>query len=309
MSVSSDIEVKMVRLYSLDYKGCMSCMACKIKGKASNVCKFKDALTPVLEEIAEADGLVLGSPIYFGDVTGQMRTFLERLAFPWLSYNDYSLTAPKRMPVVLMETMNGLPDRNNMANIHYIRQITTKGLGHAVSRARTFIGDDPFVVMYGDDVIIGDIPATKELIDAYGTFGKGVLGVKKVSEEAIKKYSSLKVENLHDNIFKCTDMIEKPQTKEQIMSLYSILGRCVLPPEIFDILDHIEPGAGGEIQLTDAMAELARTVGMTAVEFSAKRYDMGNKFGILQANIEVGLKHPDTAAELKEYIKELAKTI
>ena len=112
-SVSSDIEVKKVRLYSLDYKGCMSCMACKIKGNASDVCKFKDALTPILEEIAGADGLVLGSPIYFGDVTGQMRTFLERLAFPWLSYNDYSLTAPKRMPVVLMETMNGLPDRNN----------------------------------------------------------------------------------------------------------------------------------------------------------------------------------------------------
>ena len=113
MSVGNDIEVKTVRLYGIDYKGCMSCMACKIKGKASNVCKFKDALTPVLEEIAQADGLVLGSPIYFGDVTGQMRTFLERLAFPWLSYNDYSMTAPKKMPVVLMETMNGLPDRNN----------------------------------------------------------------------------------------------------------------------------------------------------------------------------------------------------
>ena len=112
-SVSSDVEVKTVRLYDLDYKGCMSCMACKIKGRASNICKFKDALTPVLEEIAQADGLVLGSPIYFGDVTGQMRTFLERLAFPWLSYNDYSMTAPKRMPVVLVETMNGLPERNN----------------------------------------------------------------------------------------------------------------------------------------------------------------------------------------------------
>ena len=112
-SVSDKIEVKTVRLYGLDYKGCMSCMACKIKGKASNVCKFKDALTPVLEEIAVADGLALGSPIYFGDVTGQMRTFLERLAFPWLSYNDYSMTAPKRMPVVLMETMNGTPERNN----------------------------------------------------------------------------------------------------------------------------------------------------------------------------------------------------
>ena len=113
MAIGNDIEVKTVRLYGIDYKGCMSCMACKIKGKASNVCKFKDALTPVLEEIAQADGLVLGSPIYFGDVTGQMRTFLERLAFPWLSYNDYSMTAPKKMPVVLMETMNGLPDRNN----------------------------------------------------------------------------------------------------------------------------------------------------------------------------------------------------
>lgn len=106
-------DVKIVRLYDMGYKGCISCLACKIKGKASNVCKFKDALTPVLEEIAQADGLVLGSPIYFGDVTGQMRTFLERLAFPWLSYNDYSMTAPKKMPVLLIETMNGLPERNN----------------------------------------------------------------------------------------------------------------------------------------------------------------------------------------------------
>jgi len=136
-SVSDKIEVKTVRLYGLDYKGCMSCMACKIKGKASNVCKFKDALTPVLEEIAEADGLVLGSPIYFGDVTGQMRTFLERLAFPWLSYNDYSLTAPKRMPVVLMETMNGLPDRNN-----------SQGYGSMEYCIQTALGEPEHLVAY-----------------------------------------------------------------------------------------------------------------------------------------------------------------
>ena len=128
-SVSDKIEVKTVRLYGLDYKGCMSCMACKIKGRASNVCKFKDALTPVLEEIAQADGLVLGSPIYFGDVTGQMRTFLERLAFPWLSYNDYSLTAHKRMPVVLMETMNGLPERNNSQGYGSMEYCITNALG------------------------------------------------------------------------------------------------------------------------------------------------------------------------------------
>lgn len=106
-------EAKVVRLYGIDFKGCMSCMACKLKGKASNVCKFKDAITPVLEEIATADGLALASPIYFGGVTAEMHAFLERLAFPWLSYNDYSLTAPKRMPVVLMETMNGTPEQNN----------------------------------------------------------------------------------------------------------------------------------------------------------------------------------------------------
>ena len=129
MSVSDQIEVKTIRLYGLDYKGCISCMACKIKGKASNVCKFKDALTPVLEEIAQADGLVMGSPIYFGDVTGQMRTFLERLAFPWLSYNDYSLTAPKRMPVVLMETMNGLPDRNNSQGYGSMEYCIANALG------------------------------------------------------------------------------------------------------------------------------------------------------------------------------------
>ena len=207
------------------------------------------------------------------------------------------------------EQLDSIKGIHHLANIHYIRQIETKGLGHAVSRAKTFVGNDPFVVMYGDDVIIGDIPATRELIDAYGTFGKGVLGIKPVSEEAIKKYSSMKVENIYDNVFKCTDMIEKPQRKEDILSLYSILGRCVLPPEIFDILEHTAPGAGGEIQLTDAMAELARTVGMTAVEFSAKRYDMGNKLGILQANIEVGLKHKEVGEGLRKYIKELAKTL
>ncbi len=128
-AVSSDVEVRTIRLYELDYKGCMSCMACKIKGKASNVCKFKDALTPILEEIAQADGLVLGSPIYFGDVTGQMRTFLERLAFPWLSYNDYSLTAPKKMPVLLIETMNGTREMNNDNGYGSMEYCISRALG------------------------------------------------------------------------------------------------------------------------------------------------------------------------------------
>ena len=215
-------------------------------------------------------------------------------------------TLKKANKTDLLESIENI---HNLANISYIRQIETKGLGHAVSRAKTFVGNEPFVVMYGDDVIIGDTPATKELIDAYGEFGKGVLGVKKVAAKDIYKYSSLKVENIHDNIFKCTDMIEKPKTDDEVMSLYSVQGRCILPPEIFDILENTKPGAGGEIQLTDAMRELATTVGMTAVEYSGARYDMGNKLGILKASIDVGLKHDEVKDRLKEYIKELASKL
>ena len=207
------------------------------------------------------------------------------------------------------ELLKSIENIHNLANISYIRQIETKGLGHAVSRAKSFVGNEPFVVMYGDDVIIGDIPATKELIDAYGEHGKGVLGVKKVPAKDIYRYSSLKVENIRDNIYKCTDMIEKPQTDEEVMSLFSVQGRCVLPPEIFDILENTKPGAGGEIQLTDAMRELATTEGMTAVEYSGKRYDMGNKLGILKASIDVGLNHDEVKDGLKEYIKELAEKL
>lgn len=122
-------EVKVVRLYGIDFKGCMSCMACKLKGKASQICKFKDAITPILEEIATADGLALASPIYFGSVTAEMHKFLERLEFPWLSYNDYTLTAPKKMPVVLIETLNGTPDQNNSQGFGAKEMCITAALG------------------------------------------------------------------------------------------------------------------------------------------------------------------------------------
>lgn len=199
-------------------------------------------------------------------------------------------------------------DLSKLANIYFLRQKETKGLGHAVNCARSFVGNDPFAVLYGDDVIIGEDPACAQLIRAYEAFGKGVLGVNQVSAEAITKYSSLQVTPIRDNLFECTDMIEKP-TPDKIMSLYSILGRCVLPPEIFDILDQTPPGAGGEIQLTDAMRTLARTSGMTAVEFTGKRYDMGNKLGILQAAVEVGLTHPVIGADFREYLKNLAQSL
>lgn len=198
---------------------------------------------------------------------------------------------------------------SKLAKIYFVRQKETKGLGHAINCARDFVGGEPFAVLYGDDVIMGDEPACGQLIKAYDEYGLGVLGIKQVPEKDISKYSSLKVENLHDNVFKCTDMIEKPQTPQEVLSLYSILGRCILPPEIFDILDHTAPGAGGEIQLTDAMCELAKTKGMTAVDYTGVRYDMGNKLGIMQAAVETALKHSEIGESFREYLRELAKTL
>ena len=135
-----------------------------------------------------------------------------------------------------------------------------------------------------------------------------MVGVKEVTREAIQKYSSLQVKPIRDNYYLCTDMIEKPKPGEE-MSLYSILGRCVLPPRIFEILENTPYGVGGELQLTDAMKTLARRDGMTAVDFTGTRYDMGNKLGILQASVEVALNHPEIGTEFRAYLKELCKTL
>lgn len=206
------------------------------------------------------------------------------------------------------DILKELSDIASMANIFFLRQKVTKGLGHAVLQARSFIGNDPFAVLYGDDVIIGEDPAIAQLCRAYEKYGKGVVGVNKVSPEAIGKYSSLKVDPLEDRIFKVTDMVEKP-TPDKVLSLYSILGRCVLEPEIFDILERTPLGAGGELQLTDAMKTTAREKSMIAVEFTGKRYDMGNKLGIMQAGCEVALNHPEIGEDFKAYLKELVKTL
>lgn len=197
----------------------------------------------------------------------------------------------------------------NLANITFIRQKETGGLGHAVLKARQFVGGEPFAVLYGDDVILGEDPCVGQLCRAYEEYGKGVVGIKEVTAQQIKKYSSMKVAPLRDNLYEITDMIEKPKTDADIFSLFSILGRCVLPAEIFDILENTPKGAGNELQLTDAMKTLARTKGMVGVDFTGTRYDMGNKFGILKANIDVGLSHPETRDELAAYIKEIAKTL
>lgn len=169
---------------------------------------------------------------------------------------------------------------------------------------------DPVAVLYGDDVIISSPgkEAIGELMEAYDTYGLGVVGIKEVTPQQILRYSSLAVTPLGNRTFKVTDMIEKP-SPDKVLSLYSILGRCVLPNEIFDILEQTPPGAGGEIQLTDAMKTLTLEKGMTGVDFSGKRYDMGNKLGVLQAIVEVGVAHPEIGEDFRAYLKEFSRTL
>ena len=191
-----------------------------------------------------------------------------------------------------------------LANICFLRQKEIKGLGHAIWCARSFVGDEPFAVLYGDDVIMSEVPVTKQLIDAYDEFGLPALGIKEVSEEQIQKYSSMNVHPIRDNLYRIDDMIEKP-APDKIMSLYSILGRVVLTPEVFGILETLPPGALGEIQLTDAIRELARGKGTVGVDFEGVRYDMGNKLGMMKAIVETALKHPEIGAEFADYLHGL----
>ena len=205
----------------------------------------------------------------------------------------------------MLEDCLGIAD---LADIYFIRQKETKGLGHAILKAKGFTQDEPFVVLYGDDVIMGQDPVAAQLMRAYERTGRPCVGIKEVSREAIQKYSSMKCSPIEGNLYHITDMIEKPAPGQEF-TLFSILGRCLLTPEIYEVLERTEPGAGGEIQLTDAMAEIARHGGMTGVDFNGTRYDMGSKLGVMQAQVETALKHAEIGPEFREYLKKLAKSL
>jgi len=198
----------------------------------------------------------------------------------------------------------------NRANIYFLRQKQTLGLGHAVGRARAFVGNEPFVVLYGDDVIFSKKPVCQQLMESYEKYGRAAVGVKEVARELVTRYCSLKTHPIEgsSNEFFVDDMIEKPRP-EQIMSCYSILGRVLLTPDIFDIIDKLEPGAGGEIQLTDAMRTLARSVGVTAVDFEGERFDLGSKLGFMCANVKQAIIHDEIGEDFKAFLKDFVKTI
>ena len=224
-------------------------------------------------------------------------------------YFDYSVEYEEKLRASgkehLIENIRAICKK---ANIMFLRQLETKGLGHAVYRAKSFIGDEPFAVLYGDDIIISETPVVKQLIDVYERTGLGVLGVKEVSDELITRYCTLDAKEVSRGLYTVSDMIEKPK-KEEIITNLSVLGRVILPPEIFDIIENTPPGAGNEIQLTDAMKTLARRQTMMALDFEGKRYDMGSKMGFLMANVEQALKSTEFGEEFRAYLKDLAKTL
>ena len=193
-------------------------------------------------------------------------------------------------------------------NIYFIRQSHPRGLGDAVLTARDFIGDEPFVVMLGDDlnnINNNGTPLTKELIDSYHETGASTLAVMRVSHEDTSKYGVINPsKEVKPGLFNVTSFVEKPDPKDAPSDL-AIIGRYVFTPEIFDVLAKTKPGKGNEIQLTDAINTLNKTQRVFAHEYKGDRYDVGNKFGWIETNIEYGLNHPEVKDELREYIKEL----
>lgn len=211
-----------------------------------------------------------------------------------------------------MEQVKMIQDIADMANIYYIRQKEPKGLGHAVLCAKSFIGDEPFAVLLGDDVVVNDAkPALKQLIDAYVYKEASVVGVQTVEHGEIDKYGIVSPSNSYQRecggrLVKLNDMVEKPNVDEAPSDM-AVLGRYVLTPKIFELLENQEKGAGGEIQLTDAIKRLMDIQAVYAYDFKGIRYDVGDKFGFIKATIDFALNRDDLKDEVQKYIESIVK--
>lgn len=206
-----------------------------------------------------------------------------------------------------LELLNKVDSISSMANICYVRQNHPLGLGHAILKAKPFVGDEPFVIALGDDIVYNEEkPVAKQLIENYEKYRSSIVGCQEVRQEDVSKYGIVKPsKKLDDKTVEMEDFIEKPSL-EEAPSRLACLGRYLLTPKIFDYLENTKPGKGGEIQLTDAILDMLKNgEKVVAYEFDGKRYDIGNKFGLLKANIEFGLRNEETKEELKNYLQEL----
>jgi UTP--glucose-1-phosphate uridylyltransferase len=198
---------------------------------------------------------------------------------------------------------------SDMVQVSYTRQKIPLGLGHAVLVAKDLVGDEPFAVLLGDVLIPGENPATKQLIDVYNATGTGAIAVEEVPRDKTQLYGIVAGESaplapFGERLLRIRDLVEKPKPAEAPSNL-AITGRYVLPPAIFDCLERTQPGAGGEIQLTDALRILAKEVGLWALIYEGISYDAGDKLGFLKANVELGMQNPEFGAQFRAYLKSL----
>lgn len=191
-----------------------------------------------------------------------------------------------------------------MVNIHFIRQKEPKGLGHAIYCAKSFIGNEPFAVMLGDDIVENDKPCLQQMTEMYEQYKTTILGVQEIPLEDVSKYGVVDGKQIEDTVYKVNGLVEKPAVEEAPSNI-AILGRYVITPAIFDILEQTEPGKGGEIQLTDALKVLAQREAMYAYTFEGKRYDVGDKQGFLEATVEFALRREDLREEFLNYLVKI----
>ena len=213
----------------------------------------------------------------------------------------------RSLELELMLKRSGKYDLLEMVNessgitIHFVRQQEPRGLGHAVLCAKNFVGDEPFAVLLGDDIIDGEVPCLKQLINAYEDFGGSVLGCQEVPLEKVSSYGIVQPEQINEKVARVLGMVEKP-APEDAPSRLAVLGRYIIEPEIFKILEKTPPGKNGEIQLTDALRELAAKKPMYALNFEGRRYDTGDKQGYLEAIVDFALKRQDLRDDFLKYI-------
>ena len=195
---------------------------------------------------------------------------------------------------------------SDMANIHYIRQKEPKGLGHAIYCAKSFIGNEPFAVMLGDDIVHGNPPCLKQMIDTYNKFKVSILGVQEIENKDVNKYGIVDGYFIEDRIYKIKSLVEKPAIDESPSNI-AILGRYVLTPNIFNAIENTMPDKNQEIQLTDALRILTESEAMYAYNFKGKRYDVGDKLGYLEATVEFALRNPELKEDFLNYLYEIIK--
>ena len=227
-------------------------------------------------------------------ITGRNKRSIE-------DHFDRSLELEMQLKAQGKYDLLGMIEEISNITIHFIRQKEARGLGHAVLCARQFVGNEPFAVLLGDDLVDAKVPCLAQLIDVYDDLGGSVLGVQKVPKDKVSSYGIVDPKAVKPNVWQAMTLIEKPEAEEAPSQL-AVLGRYILEPEIFDILEHTRPGRGNEIQLTDAICELAGQKPVYAYSFYGRRYDIGDKEGFLEATVEYALKRPELRDRFMKYL-------